>query len=183
MNAIAAAKLAECMGLSELRAGCHILRDARRWREGEIFVTDLWYAAIHPSFHDDAILCYAATEETEFRGKRFEAWRRAGLLLNHQDRQPTIAWVPVEDDLLRPVVANLDLMARTGSGSLDGIGYEVCFPSGDLDACITFGNPVLPELCEIEAALYETGRRVADATKEAEIVAYTQVWRKFLSRK
>ena len=176
MDESAAARLAAEMGLPELRAGGLTLRNARRWREGVISVVDLWCAAIHPSFDQDAILCYAATEETQFRGKRFGAWQRAGILLHREDREPLISWAPIDGNPLRDSVAAVDVMTRSGSHYLDGIGYEVILPSGDAQAYIRFANPVLRDLCAIESALYETARRVAAAAKEAEIVAFTKAW-------
>ncbi len=182
MDAETAKKLAEGMGLAELRAGCQILRDARGWREDEIYVASLWYAAIRPSFHDGAILCWATTEETKFRGKEFPAWCRGGLLLEHSDRPSTIASTPIKEDLLCPHVASLDIMARSGTLSLDGIGYEICFPSGDLDARIQFFNPVLPALVAIERALHQTAQIIAQETKDVDALAYVEVWREYLAK-
>jgi hypothetical protein len=180
MDIIAVKKLAEYLGFPELRAGRQTLRDARGWREGEIHIASLWYAAIRPTFHDDAILCCATTKETEFRGRRNEAWCRAGLLLPNTG---AVAWTPIKDDPLRPEVASLDIMARSGTLSLDGIGYEIHFASGDLQCQLEFCNPVLPALVSIERALYQIGHIVAGETQDAEALAYMEIWRPYLGKR
>jgi hypothetical protein len=74
-------------------------------------------------------------------------------------------------------------MARSSTLSVDGIGYEIHFPSGDLHGQLEFRNPMLPALVNIERALYQTGLTVASETRDTEALAYMEIWRQYLGRR
>lgn len=181
----ALSSLQKAMGVQEFRPGRQILRDERHWRVGEIHVEHAWHAAILPSFHDQAVLAVARTNETAFRGATFPAFFRAGIAIISLDTYEVKQAIAtnITGDPMPAAVSKCDLLEPDKGGFLDGIGYEIRLDTATRRVTIEFGNPRGTCFRAIEDALFRIATDIGSRSGNSTIHKYVMEWQQYLDRK
>ena len=126
--------LLAAFNLDRFGVGRHIVRDERGWRVRDIQVESMWLATIAPSFDKLSYLMVVHADQLP----------QAILCFKGADNLPDINEEPIAfpgiDDGVANSLKNLDLFARDGCLSLDGIGYSLRVCNWALSADLEFSN-------------------------------------------
>lgn len=124
-------------------------------------MTKIWCAVLMPGFLPVRLLCVRteapAIHRTVLEAPIFKEGARRMLSTD------------LDSDPLEATFRTVPLLAKEGSGFLDGITYSLAFETPEFRARMHFSNPTHPHLRAIELALISVVRTVLekDASPEA----------------
>lgn len=163
-----------CYGLDELSTGRQILRDARRWKIGELEVRKLWVAEIAPAFTAPGYVALLTTEQ-----RRLAAFAVPGTpsVVIAGPIEVAAAWAdPVADAL-----HHFDGWSAERGVSLDGVSYTLFFDTSDLRCAIGFSNPRALGPLALEQALFQVVEMLATKDTGGPVAQFLRDWTPYLS--
>ncbi len=170
--------IAKHFGLEELRAGKHIIRDERRWRKDEVWVSRSWQASILPSFHQEASLTTVYFRKHEFRGKVHPKEILACMAID--DSSIPIGPVRVDEDPVDPLLRSINLSPEEDYVTLDGIVYSISIQLLQTESSLTIHSPIEESHVAIEKGLFELATTIQSLSKSKELKNYLKIWKEYL---
>jgi hypothetical protein len=161
-------------GLEDVRTGRVSLRDARRWKIGEMDVRHLWVAQVKPTFHAAGCLAVLANGD-----------QRAAVVAARQGEQVATAGpFAVEADWAESVVSvfgRFDAWTGARGAGLDGVGYSFFVDTGEAEWALQFNNPCSPQLRALEMGLFQAVQQLAPRDSDAVVQRFLDGWAYYLA--
>jgi hypothetical protein len=171
-------QIVSILKVDKLRAGRHIVRDERGWKAGEFWVDGIWAARIKPSFHSPAMLA-VVTEKQCVRG----AFAVSTGSPHHIETVSTIEaeFAPDWADPVAEILRQFNLFRLGGTLSLDGIGYELQVDTLAGKAVISFCNPTVRPLVDLEHAFLQVAYEIVALKGKQLEKDYLIIWQECLT--
>lgn len=162
----------QAVGLEELRAGRHILRNAQRQKVGEMIVRKVWAAQVRPPAAPAACLASVVCDQ---QTTLILTVAEAGV--DSEGLVPALLRLgPEWFDPVAEVLSALDLWSGGNEIPFGGYSYSVYVDTAQLRAVVRFGNPRCPRRIALQDALLEVGRLFVTADTGRSVRAFLDRW-------
>ena len=167
-----AESLQRTLGLEQLRAGRHVLRNAQRLRIGEVVVRKLWVAEVQPPVTPAFCLAAVVTKErTSIILALLENPEgQASVVPEHLERKPE--W----PDPVAEALAAVDLWSGGSAIPMGGCSYALFVDTPQMHTAMRFGNPRQSSRLALQLALLTVGKLFVKADPCSSAAAVIGRW-------
>ncbi len=164
--------LALKIGLNELYAGGHTIRNDKGWRDNEITIDYIWIAKMSLSFVVWAGLITIKYNKTEFRGINNPEKLTQGIFLYNANGEITELYIENKiDDIDDPIwkINNLEMFDANKGITLDGVSYEYNVIAKNIETQISANNPNSTGWKNWEKEIWNLGHSLAKNSENKEM--------------
>jgi len=158
-------------GLSEMRTGRHILRNAHRQKVGEVVVRRIWMAEFSTSA--DAVMCLSSFS-TDFGVEVCLAFKQS--IPEVQLWSKRLSFGTEWKDPMSSILQLLDIWSDDGSIPLMGWSYRLFVDSGRVRCHYSCCNPSTENQKQMETALLMIGNLFANGVVCDVVDSYLSRW-------
>jgi len=164
---------AKALGLADLRAGIHEVRENSGAISTTISVDSIWTLRIIPFRAQRGFITIASSGT----GDAEDNWRRAVVRTGGAQIVRDVT-----DDPVAAILTTVDVLANPTSASKDGISYELIVSTPATHATIQFSNPSTEPWRSLEEAALRMAVQLVENCENEKLLEFVATWRRYCER-